>query len=189
IQGTVTDKQGAAVSGAILKLSGDVLGTTRETTADANGAYQFAAVPAGTYKLEVSHSGFAARVLAGLEVTLNRTVTFNVQLEIGQDQERVDVTAELPLLDTNSSSSGATIMPQQIVDMPINGRNYLDLLQLVPGVAINRQSDIGSDNATNVLGERGNNTGFLIDGLPNENELAGGAATQFNQDTIAEFQV
>ncbi len=62
-------------------------------------------------------------------------------------------------------------------------------MQLVPGVAINRQSDLGSDNATNVLGERANNTGFLIDGLPNENEVNGGAATQFNQDTIAEFQV
>jgi hypothetical protein len=73
--------------------------------------------------------------------------------------------------------------------MPINGRNYLDLLQLVPGVAINRQADLNSDNATPILGERANNTGFLIDGLPNENELAGGPASQFNQDTIAEFQV
>ena len=63
--------------------------------------------------------------------------------------------------------------------MPINGRNYLDLLQLVPGAAINRQADANSDNATPVLGERANNTGFLIDGLPNQNELTGGAAAQF----------
>src|SRR5258708_21937056 len=62
-------------------------------------------------------------------------------------------------------------------------------MQLVPGVAINRQSDINSDNATPVLAERANNTGFLIDGLSNQNELDGGAAAQFNQDTIAEFQV
>src|SRR5258708_9183421 len=62
-------------------------------------------------------------------------------------------------------------------------------MQLVPGVAINRQADLNSDNATPVLGERANNTGFLIDGLSNQNELNGGAAAQFNQDTIAEFQV
>src|SRR5258708_3959867 len=61
-------------------------------------------------------------------------------------------------------------------------------MQLVPGVAINRQSDINSDNATPVLAERANNTGFLIDGLSNQNELNGGHADQFNQDTIAEFQ-
>jgi hypothetical protein len=189
ILGTVTDHQGLAITGADLKLSGDTVATNRETKTDSLGAYQFPAVPAGTYKLTVSHDGFATRVLSGLEVTLNKTVTFNVQLEVGQIQERVDVNAELPLLETNASSTGSTIMPQDINNMPINGRNYLDLLQLVPGVAINRQADVGSDNATNVLGERGNNTGFLIDGLPNENELAGGAAAQFNQDTIAEFQV
>src|SRR5439155_22449163 len=82
-----------------------------------------------------------------------------------------------------------TIMPRDIVDMPINGRNYLDLLQLVPGVAINRQADANSDNATPILGERANNTGFLIDGLPNQNELNGGPAAQFNADTIAQSQV
>lgn len=189
VRGTVTDHQGLAISGVELKLSGDTLATTRETKADANGSYQFAAVPAGTYKLTVTHAGFATRVYTSLEVTLNRTLTLDIQMEVGQLQERVDVLAQLPLLETNSSSTGATILPQEIVDMPINGRNYLDLLQLVPGVTINRQADLHSDNATPILGERANNTGFLIDGLPNQNELSGGPASQFNQDTIAEFQV
>ena len=189
IQGTVTDRQGLAVSGAELQLSSDALGTNRMVRSDDSGNYQFAAVPAGTYSLKVSHSGFATRLFDTLEVTLNRTVTFNVALELGRLEEVVNVSAELPLLETNSSSTGATILPQEIDNMPINGRNYLDLLQLVPGVAINRQADANSDTATPVLGERANNTGFLIDGLPNQNELTGGAAAQFNQDTIAEFQV
>jgi hypothetical protein len=189
IEGVVTDSQGLAISGAELHLSGNTLATSRSTTSDANGAYQFAAVPAGTYSITVSHAGFTTRKFDNLEVTLNRTLTFNINLAVGQVAETVNVSADLPLLETSSSSTGSTVLPQDIANMPINGRNYLDLMQLVPGVAINRQSDAGSDNATNVLGERGNNTGFLIDGLPNENELAGGAATQFNQDTIAEFQV
>src|SRR5256885_14723539 len=62
-------------------------------------------------------------------------------------------------------------------------------MQQVLGVSISWQADLNSDNATPVLGERANNTGFLIDGLSNQNELNGGAAAQFNQDTIAEFQV
>ncbi len=189
IEGVVTDSQGLAISGAELHLSGTTLATSRSTTSDAAGAFHFAAVPAGTYSITASHTGFTTRKFDNLEVTLNRTLTFNINLTVGQVAETVNVSAELPLLETSSSSSGSTVLPQDIANMPINGRNYLDLMQLVPGVAINRQSDVGSDNATNVLGERGNNTGFLIDGLPNENELAGGAATQFNQDTIAEFQV
>jgi hypothetical protein len=189
IQGTVTDKQGLAISGAQLKLSGDTIGTSRATVSDATGAYQFQNLPAGVYTLSVAHAGFATNALKDLDVTINRTLTLNLQLEVGRVDEVVNVSAELPLLETNSSSTGTTILPQDIGNMPINGRNYLDLLQLVPGVAIYRQADANSDNATPILGERANNTGFLIDGLPNENELAGGAAAQFNQDTIAEFQV
>jgi hypothetical protein len=189
IQGTITDKQGLALSGAEVRLSGDVIGTSRTTTSDSAGGYLFENVPAGNYSITVSHTGFSTRSFNDLGVTLNRTLTFHVTLEVGQVTEIVKVSADLPLLDTSSSSSGSTVLPQDIGNMPINGRNYLDLLQLVPGVEINRQADLNSDNATPILGERANNTGFLIDGLPNENELAGGAASQFNQDTIAEFQV
>jgi hypothetical protein len=189
IQGSVTDKQGRAINGAELHLSSSTLATNHVVTSDDSGNYQFSAVPPGVYSLNVSHSGFATSVFNDLDVTLNRILTFKVTLELGSVREVVNVSAELPLLDTSSSSEGKTILPQEIVDMPINGRNYLDLLQLVPGAAINRQADGNSDKATPILGERANNTGFLIDGLPNQNELTGGAAAQFNQDTISEFQV
>jgi hypothetical protein len=189
IEGTVTDRQGLAISGAEVSVSADTLAVSKKTTADANGNYQIALLPAGIYTVTVTHDGFSTQVFKGLEITLNRTVKFNASLEVGTVQQRVEVSAEIPLLETTSSSEGATIVPSQIVDMPLNGRNYLDLMQLVPGVAINRQSDLNSDNATPVLGERANNTGFLIDGQSNQNELGGGPAAQFNQDTIAEFQV
>jgi outer membrane receptor protein involved in Fe transport len=189
IQGTVTDKQGLAVSGAEVLAEGSTVAVSRTVTTDSNGVYQIPGLPAGVYKLTATHSGFATRIFDGVELTLNRTLTLDLKMDVGTVRERVEVSSEIPLLDTSTSSSGATIVPQQIEEMPINGRNYLDLLQLVPGVAINRQADINSDNTTPVLGERANNTGFLIDGLPNQNELNGGAAAQFNQDTIAEFQV
>jgi outer membrane receptor for ferrienterochelin and colicin len=189
IEGTVTDKQGLAVSDAQVRAEGVSIAADRTTTTDASGAYRLAALPAGTYKITVTRDGFQTGVFQNLEVTLNRTLQYNVQLVVGSTHDQVEVSSELPLLETQSSAVSTTIMPREIEDMPINGRNYLDLLQLVPGVAINRHEDQNSDNATPVLGERANNTGFLIDGLPNENELAGGPAAQFNQDTIAEFQV
>jgi len=189
IEGSVTDRQGLAVAGAEVRLAGDTVGFDKTTVTDGSGNYQLGAVPAGTYKLTVSHSGFGTKAFKSLEITLNRTLRFDVILEVTSVKEVVEVYAAPPLLETSSSSEGVTITPQQIVDMPLNGRNYLDLMQLVPGVAINRQADLKSDNATPVLGERANNTGFLIDGLSNQNEVDGGPAAQFNQDTIAEFQV
>lgn len=189
IEGVVTDHQGLAIAGSEVSIAGNSLAVSKKTTTNAAGAYEVPALPAGTYTLTVSHAGFRTQVINDLEITLNRTFKINVTLEVGTVQQKVEVSGQIPLLETSSSSEGTTIVPQEIEQMPINGRNYLDLMQLVPGVAINRQADLHDDNATPVLGERANNTGFLIDGQSNQNELNGGPAAQFNQDTIAEFQV
>src|SRR5438270_12836430 len=133
--------------------------------------------------------GFAAKVYEGLAVTVNRLLILDVVLEVGKVQEVMAVSDNPPFLETAISSSGSTILPQQIEQMPINGRNYLDLMQLVPGVAVNRQQDPTVDGATPILGERGGNVVFFIDGMPNGDELNGGAAAQFNQESILEFQV
>ena len=93
------------------------------------------------------------------------------------------------MIDATTAATGATITPRQISELPVNGRNYLDLLQLVPGVAINRQVDPDSDRANPVLGERSGNNNFLIDGVPNKDTVNGGPAQQFTQEAIAEFQV
>jgi Carboxypeptidase regulatory-like domain/TonB dependent receptor/TonB-dependent Receptor Plug Domain len=189
LEGTVTDRQGLAISGAEVNATSTALAVSKTTTTDGNGNYQLAALPAGIYTVTVSRSGFSTRVFNNLEITLNRTVKLDASLDVGTVQQKIEVSSVIPLLEPTSSSEGATVLPEQIDNMPINGRNYLDLMQLVPGVAIYRQADANSDNTTPVLGERANNTGFLIDGFSNENELNGGPSSQFNQDTIAEFQV
>jgi Carboxypeptidase regulatory-like domain/TonB dependent receptor-like, beta-barrel/TonB-dependent Receptor Plug Domain len=187
IEGTVTDANGAVVAGAEVKASAKTLASERSVRSDSEGFYRLTALPAGTYTLTVSQAGFAPSA-SNIELTLNRVVTFDVQLKVGNVGEVVDVAADSqPLLEPNASSAGATITPRQITEYPVNGRNYLDLLQLVPGVAINRQSS--GDNANPVLGERSGNNNFFIDGQPNKDTVNGGPAAQFNQETIAEFQV
>ncbi|MBA4185497.1 MAG: carboxypeptidase regulatory-like domain-containing protein, partial [Acidobacteria bacterium] len=189
IEGIVTDANGAVVAGATVKASGTTLATERNVVTDAEGFYRLAALPAGTYTVTISQAGFAAST-SNIELTLNRVATFDVQLQVGNGVGGVvTVTDELPLLEPNASSTGLTVTPRQIVELPVNGRNYLDLLQLVPGVAINRQADPDDDEATPVLGERGGNNNFFIDGHPNKDTVNGGPAAQFNQETIAEFQV
>ena len=189
IKGTVTDVNGAVVAGAEVKVSGTALATERSATTDAEGIYRLTALPAGTYTLTVSKTGFATST-AKIELTLNLVLAVDVQMKVGNVGDVVNVSADVaPLLEPSASSTGATVTSSQIMELPVNGRNYLDLLQLVPGVAINRQATPGSDNANPVLGERSGNNNFLIDGQPNKDTVTGGAAAQFNQETIAEFQV
>src|SRR5215204_3395511 len=186
IEGVVTDPNGAVVAGATVKASGTTLATERSVTTDAAGFYRIPALPAGTYTVTVSQTGFSTNT-SNLELTLNRVAKFDIQMVVGNVVGDVNVTGELPLLEPDASSTGATVTPQQIQDFPVNGREYLDLLQLVPGVALNRQAT--GDNANPVLGERSGNNNFFIDGQPNKDSVSGGAAAQFNQETIAEFQV
>jgi carboxypeptidase family protein/TonB-dependent receptor-like protein len=190
IEGVIMDANGAVLVGAEVKASGKTLASERQSTSDSQGFYRLTALPAGIYTLTVTHAGFATST-SNIELTLNRVVTFDVKLQVSNvAREVVNVTAdELPLLDQNSAATGSTITPRQIQELPVNGRDYLDLLQLVPGVAINRQADPDSDRATPVLGERSGNNNFFIDGHPNKDTVNGGPAAQFNQETIAEFQV
>jgi carboxypeptidase family protein/TonB-dependent receptor-like protein len=189
IEGTITDAKKAVVAGAQIIVKNPALGIERTVNTDAEGFFRVTALPAGIYSVAASATGFAPRNFENIEVTLNRTLRFDVELDVGAVQEQVDVSAAVQLIDSTSAASGATVTPQQIRELPVNGRNYLDLLQLVPGVVVNRQADTGSDNSTPVLGERAGNNNFLIDGQPNKNNVSGGAASQFNQETIAEFQV
>ena len=189
IEGTVKDPQGRVVAGVQIVAKSEARGIERTTTSDDTGFYRLVALPVGTYSLSASHTGFATQSFPNVELTVNRTTTIDVQLEVGPVQERVSVTSEALAIDPTTPATGATVTPRQITEMPVNGRNYLDLLQLVPGVVVNHQANTGADNSTPVLGERAGNNNFMIDGQPNKNTVTGGAAAQFNQETIAEFQV
>lgn len=189
IEGTIRDAQGSVVAGAQITVKSTSLGIERTATSDAEGFYRITALPAGVFSLSIAHSGFATRSFDNVELTVNRTLTLDIPLEVGAITSQVDVVGYAQLLNPTSSATGSTVTPQQIKEMPTNGRNYLDLMQLVPGVVINRQANVGSDNSTPVLGERAGNNNFLIDGQPNKDTVNGGAASQFNQETIAEFQV
>lgn len=188
LEGALTDQQGLALVGAEVQITNCSSGNIRSASSVADGLYRIPGLTAGTYTVTVSKNGFATKTVHSLELTVNGTFTLNIVLKVEAHAEKVEVLAT-PLVESASSSAGTTIRPEQINQMPINGRNYLDLLQLVPGVAINRQQDPSMDGATPILGERGGNVVFLIDGMPNRDEVNGGAAAQFNQDSILEFQV
>ncbi len=187
IEGIITSEDGQPLPGALVVVESSSL--KRELTSDTNGRYRFPALPAGTYRLTVSLDGFAGESLRDLELALNSSLQFDFDLAVGTVEDIVTVSAELPLLDTTSSDTGSVVTPDQIQTLPVNGRDYLDLMQLVPGVQINREKDQGSDEAAPILGERAGNAVFLVDGMPNRDEFGSGVGSQFNQDTILEFEV
>ena len=189
VTGIVTDPQKRIVPGATVVIEGKDVAAKRSVVTDSHGAYELVALPAGTYTLKVTDAGFATETIENLALTLDRTVSLDVSLKVGTAAEQIQVSGYAPLIDTTTPAEGLTITPEQIHDIPLNGRDYLDLLQMVPGVSINHQDDPGSDTAVSVLGERGNNTGYLIDGLNNTNQVTGGASAQFNMDTISQFEV
>jgi hypothetical protein len=189
VEGKVTDQQGLAIAGAKVQIENATLGVDRRTFSSMDGSYRIQGLPAGEYVATVAKTNFATETARNLELTVNSAATLNIVLKVGSQIETIEVAGTASLLQSVTSSTDATILPEQIDQMPINGRNYLDLLQLVPGVAINRQQDPSLDSATPILGERGGNAVFLIDGMPNRDEVNGGAAAQFNQDSILEFQV
>ncbi len=189
IEGTVVDINGAVIPGAEVKAVSKAFGTERTIVTGSDGKFRIVSLQAGTYMLTFTKTGFAPRA-SEIELALNKTVTFDVQLAVGTvGGDIVTVSSDIPLLSTDSPATGTTVTPRQIQELPVNGRNYLDLLQLVPGTAINRQADPEGDAANPVLGERSGNNNFFIDGHPNKDTVNGGAAAPFNQETISEFQV
>jgi hypothetical protein len=187
--GTAVDGSGAAVPGVVVTVNNKDTALIRKATTGADGSFTMLTLPPGNYALKAELAGFASFQMDGIVLHVGDQLILPIALKVGTVAEKVNVESVLPVLETETSSTGSTILPKQIEDMPINGRNYSDLLQLVPGVALNRQQDPAGDDAVPILGERAGNTVFLIDGLPNRDEINGGAAAQFNQDSILEFQV
>ena len=133
IQGTVTDQTGASVPSATLTVTD--LGTNREITVQTNeeGAYSILTLQPGKYQIAVTQSNFKT---TKQEITLEvaQTATLDFTLETGAVSETVTITNDTPLVDSSSSALGEVIQGRQIVELPLNGRNVIELARLVPGV-------------------------------------------------------
>ena len=189
IAGILMDQGGQPIVGAEVLVRSDATGSEIRSTTGPDGYFGVVGLLPGVYTVRVSREGFATKTYTGIDLTLNQKLRLEITLMVSGTKESVTVKGSPPLLDLDSPSTGSTILPAQVESMPLNGRNYLDLLQLVPGVSVNRNFSEGDDNSAPILGERANNVYVLIDGMPNRDEVDGGPAGQFDQDSILEFQV
>jgi hypothetical protein len=193
IVGTVTDKQGAALTGATVKITNTQTGLEQTVTTNEEGAYKAVLLPSGIYTVTVEASGFANATISNVEVAVGRTVTSNVMLDPSGVQEVVNVTAGTIQVQTTRSEADSIVDERAIANLPINGRRFQDFVTLTPTAQVDPQR-----NQISLAGQRGiYGANVNVDGADYNQPFFGGirggersnSAFTLPQESIKEFQV
>jgi hypothetical protein len=190
ILGTVRDKSGAVAAGASVTLRDTATNTLTERVVDAAGNYVATPLRIGVYAVSVELAGFKKQTREGIVLRVQDRLRIDFELEPGGVTESVVVTGEAPLVQSQTSSLGEVVDARQIVGLPLNGRNYIDLATLTSGVIRTAEGSNGNVNATFVVnGTRGGQNNYLLDGIDNNSNDGGEAALYTNVDALEEFKV
>jgi outer membrane receptor protein involved in Fe transport len=191
VNGIVNDTSGATVPAAQVTITNAGTGLAQGATTDSGGRYSFPRLPVGNFVIDVVASGFKKTTQTGITLTAEQALTVNFTLEVGQVNEQVEVTGAVTGIETVTSTVRTVITRQLIEDLPLNGRNALQLQTLIPG-AINQPGarvSLSQEDGISVNGARGNDNNILLDGGHN-NDLYNGTPTSMpNPDALQEFSV
>lgn len=206
IVGNVTDSSGAVVTGATVTITNTATNTVRTTVTDAAGQYSIPSLPAGAYSLTVEAAGFQGQRIASMILEASQTARQDFNVAAGQVSETINVEsgAAAAQLQTENGSVGAVIDSKKIVDLPLNGRNFIQLAQLIPGVNTGTEGSItvrrargavaatdatGGSTAIQVNGQRDTQNRYSIDGIESMDYDAWTYSFSTSVDAIAEFRV
>jgi len=167
IAGNVTDSSGAALANAILKLENPATGFTRSSLSGASGDFLFASLPVGIYKITASVAGFEVKEISRIEVNVAKTVDIPIVLGVAKQQAVVEVSATAVSIETTSSSLVAVVDNKAVSEMPMNGRDFKQMLKLAPGV---------TPSGSSVNGMRTNGANYQIDGADNNDAYSNAVA-------------
>ena len=172
ITGVVSDASGAVVSGAKVTLTNEGTGASLTTTTGGDGVYKFSPVRIGSYKLEVTSQGFQTTTQSGVVVNIGSNVGLNFSLKPGSQTETVEVTGATPVLQTQDASVGGVIDQKGVNDLPLNGRNFTFLAQLVQGVNSPQPDTRGNaaSGAFSANGFRPAQNNYMLDGVDNNSD-------------------
>ena len=196
LQGTVSDAKGAVVPNATVTVRNRSTSFERVTQSDSEGNYQVAALPVGVYTIEVKVEGFKTQVADHVTVEVARTVVQNFQLDVGAISEQVQVSSDVPVIETATTSVGTVINQRTVQEIPLNGRHFVDLGLLIPGSVTPPQNGFltaplrGQGSfAFNTAGNREDTVNFMINGI-NLNDMVQNQITfQPSINTVQEFKV
>ncbi len=195
IRGTVQDPSGALVQGATVSARQTETGLTRTATTDPSGAYVLLELPVGHYELQVEAKGFQKYMQQGITLNVNETATIPVHLAVGAESQILEVNADAQLIQGTVTSLGKTVSEREVLDLPLNGRNFTQLGLLQPGVVpltpglAEAGGSLRAGQAYAVNGQRPESNNFLIDGANNFNGVDGGFVLKPPVDAITEFRI
>jgi len=195
LEGRLMDKSGTAVANATVQLKNVETNAVRSQTTDSEGLYRLVQLPVGHYSLTVDAPGFARFSQSPIDITVSQTKRIDIPLTLASVKESVEVTATTASIDTSTNTLGKVVESREVLDLPLNGRNFAQLGLLQTGVAplsagLATQGGSlrsGQSYAVNGLRPEGNN--FLLDGVQNVNRMDGGFALKIPIDAIAEFRI
>src|SRR5579863_709422 len=195
IRGTVLDPSGAIVQAALITAKQTETGLTRAAVTDRQGEYVLVELPIGHYQLEVQAKGFQRYLQQGISLDVNQTATVGIRLKLGSETQQVEVSANAALIQSTVSSLGETVMENEILDLPLDGRDFSQLGLLQPGVMpltpglLEAGGPARQNQAYAVDGQRPESNNFMIDGADNESSVDGGFVLKPPIDAIAEFKI
>ncbi|HZT58232.1 MAG TPA: carboxypeptidase regulatory-like domain-containing protein [Pyrinomonadaceae bacterium] len=201
ISGTVHDPQGAAVPKAEVTITEEATGVSRTVTADENGFYSAVGLPVGRYTVSTSPHGFKKTVNSGIDLHIGDKLTVDLKLEVGAVDEVVTVTGEAAQVETRSADVSSLVTSKQVTELPLNGRNYAQLVTLVPGISPVTQAGAGGAFGTSgtgldshvdmsVNGNQSNANLWTVDGVNNMDVGSNATLLVFPSiDSIQEFRV
>ncbi len=195
IVGTVYDPQRAAVPNASVTVTDIATNISKRVSTNATGDYVVTPLNPGSYKITAAASGFQTTVQTGIELVVGQAIRVDLELRLGATSTEVQVSAETPLLSTESGTLGQVITNTQIVDLPLNGRSFSELARLAPGDALlpptGNVQQVRPElvNGNVISGVRGSQTTFLLDGVDVTEQHQGGTWIQTSIDALQEFNV
>jgi Carboxypeptidase regulatory-like domain/TonB dependent receptor len=191
LQGTITDQSDAAIKGAKVVITSKDQGWTRSTDTSDTGFYRFELLPAGTYSIKASASGFSTAEAKEVELQVGATTTQNFTVKPGSVSEVIEVTSVVPLVDQQKTDVSVNITPRQIQDLPLIGRDIADLAYLSPGVKSADSYDPTKNRYSilSVNGQGGRNVNVTVNGVDNKDNTVGGPVMQLPAEAVQEFQI
>jgi len=199
--GTIKDTSDAIVPGVTVTVTNEATGVSRSATTSAGGTYIFTSLQPGRYRLTAELQGFRKVERTGVELQLNQRAQIDMELEVGLLSETVLIEGTAPLLETQSSVLGTVIEEKQVQDLPLSGRNFVQLATLSPGVSGagsgmrgtimsgTRPDDLRPGTELFVNGNRENSNNYLYDGIDNNTRLTLVTVLRPNVEAIKEFKV
>jgi hypothetical protein len=192
ISGTVSDPAGAVVSGARVIITNTGTGQSLNLTANPSGAYTSGPLDPGTYKVQVSAKGFSS-VSETITVEVGNTASVNIKLQLGQESQVIEVQASAVAVNTVQAEVQGVLNSDQIANLPVNGRNFLDLAQLEPGVQIQDGQNFDPTKAgyssISFGGRFGRTARINVDGVDISDETVGTTTSDIPASAIEEFQL